>query len=65
MYCYFCKKNIQEINFYDINILSRYISQSGKIKSQKKSGLCSKHQRETATAIKRARFMGFLPFVIK
>lgn len=65
MYCYFCKKNIQEINFHDTNALSRYVSKSGKIKPKKKSGLCSKHQRETAEAIKRARFMAFLPFVAK
>lgn len=65
MYCYFCKKNIQEINFHDISVLSRYISKSGKIKPKKKSGLCSKHQRETAEAIKRARLMAFLPFVAK
>ncbi|MFA5178184.1 MAG: 30S ribosomal protein S18 [Candidatus Paceibacterota bacterium] len=65
MYCYFCKKNVQEINFHEVEIISRYITKSGKIKPKKKSGLCSKHQRETAEAIKRARFMAFLPFVAK
>jgi len=65
MYCYFCKKNIQEINFHDTTLLLRYISKSGKIKPKKKTGTCSKHQREIAEAIKRARFMAFLPFVAK
>ncbi|MDD3386523.1 MAG: 30S ribosomal protein S18 [Candidatus Pacebacteria bacterium] len=65
MYCYFCKRNIDEINFHDTDILQRYISRSGKIKPKKKTGACSKHQREIATAIKRARIMGLLPFVAK
>ncbi|MDD2274415.1 MAG: 30S ribosomal protein S18 [Candidatus Pacebacteria bacterium] len=65
MYCYFCKRNIDEINFRDTENLQRYISKSGKIKPKKKTGACSKHQREISTAIKRARIMGLLPFVAK
>ncbi|MFA5368875.1 MAG: 30S ribosomal protein S18 [Candidatus Paceibacterota bacterium] len=65
MYCYFCKKNIREVNFHDTDTITKFISKSGKIKPKKKTGLCSKHQRETSEAIKRARFMAFLPFVAK
>ena len=65
MYCYFCKKNINEINFRDTENLQKYISKSGKIKPKKKTGTCVKHQREVSTAIKRARIMGLLPFVEK
>lgn len=65
MYCYFCKRNINEINFRDTENLQKYISKSGKIKSKKKTGTCAKHQREVSTAIKRARIMGLLPFVEK
>jgi small subunit ribosomal protein S18 len=65
MYCYFCKRNIDEINFRDTENLQRYISKSGKIKPKKKTGACSKHQREISTAIKRARIMALLPFVAK
>lgn len=65
MYCYFCKRNIDEINFRDTENLQRYISKSGKIKPKKKTGACSKHQRKISTAIKRARIMGLLPFVAK
>ncbi len=65
MYCYFCKRNIEEINFRDTDSLTRYISKSGKIKPKTKTGACSKHQRELVTAIKRARIMGLLPFVAK
>lgn len=65
MYCYFCKRNIDDINFRDIENLQRYISKSGKIKPKKKTGTCSKHQRQITMAIKRARIMGLLPFVVK
>ena len=65
MYCYFCKRNIDEINFRDTETLQKYISRSGKIKPKKKTGTCSKHQREVAMAIKRARIMGLLPFVAR
>lgn len=43
--------------------LSRYISEKGKILPKRVTGTCSKHQREVASKIKRARIMGFLPFV--
>ncbi|HNY36111.1 MAG TPA: 30S ribosomal protein S18 [Candidatus Pacearchaeota archaeon] len=65
MYCYFCKKNLQEINFHDTETLSRYVSKSGKIKPKDKTGACAKHQRELTTAIKRARIMALMPFVAK
>lgn len=65
MYCFFCKKNIQEINFKNTDVLERLISKSGKIKPRKKTGLCATHQREASRAIKRARIMGLLPFVSK
>lgn len=65
MYCFFCKKNIQEINFRNTETLERLISKSGKIRARKKTGLCAKHQREAARAIKRARIIGLLPFVAK
>ncbi|NMB47758.1 30S ribosomal protein S18, partial [Patescibacteria group bacterium] len=61
--CYFCKKNIKEIEFKDTAILSNYISKSQKIKSQKRTKLCSKHQRQVALAIKRARFLGLLAYI--
>lgn len=61
--CYFCKKNMNEIDFKDINVLSNYISRSNKIKSQKKTRLCSKHQRRIALAIRRARYLGLLPYI--
>ncbi|GAG44919.1 unnamed protein product [marine sediment metagenome] len=60
--CYFCQRNIEEIDFKSTQILSRFISGLGKIRPRKKTNLCAKHQRKTATAIKRARQLGLLPF---
>jgi len=62
MQCYFCQRNINEINFKEIEILKRFLSPSAKIRPRKKTGLCSFHQRKIAKAIKRAQNLGFLPF---
>lgn len=62
MVCEFCKRNIIEIDFKQTQLLEKYISKSGKIKSRKKTGLCAKHQREVSQAIKRARILALLPF---
>ncbi|MDD3399715.1 MAG: 30S ribosomal protein S18 [Candidatus Pacebacteria bacterium] len=60
MDCYFCKKNIQEIDFKETDILRRFISSLGKIRPRKKTGLCAKHQRKLSSAVKRARNLGLL-----
>ena len=65
MDCYFCKKEIQEIDFKNTNLLKRFISGLGKIRSRKKTGLCAKHQRKLARTIKRARTLGLLSYTSK
>jgi small subunit ribosomal protein S18 len=60
MNCYFCQKNTKEIDFKEQQILRKFISASGKIKSRKKTGVCSSHQRVLTKAIKRARFLALL-----
>lgn len=60
MDCYFCKKNIQDVDFKETDLLRRFISGLGKIRPRKKTGLCAKHQKKVAAAIKRARHLGFL-----
>ncbi|MDD5551984.1 MAG: 30S ribosomal protein S18 [Candidatus Pacebacteria bacterium] len=64
MGCYFCQRNIKEIDWKNGKLLSRYISASGKIKSKRKTGTCSKHQRSLKKAIKKAREMAVLPYSI-
>jgi len=65
MNCYFCQKGIEEIDFRETEIIRKFLSALAKIKSKKKTGLCSRHQRNLAKAIKKARFLGLLPFVVK
>lgn len=63
--CHFCQVNAQEINYKDTNTLRRYLSSFGKIVSTKRSGVCVWHQRKLSNAIKRARFMALLPYLVR
>lgn len=61
--CPFSGPGAQEIDWKDVRTLSRYISEKGKIVPRRISFVSHKKQRELAKAIKRARFMGLLPYV--
>ena len=65
MQCFFCSQNSKVIDYKDIELQRRFVSGQAKIIDPKYTGICAKHQRMLATAIKRARFMGLLPFVSK
>lgn len=60
MECYFCQRNLKEIDLTKTEILRRFMSSLGKIKGRKKTGACAKHQKKLAKAIKRARHVGLL-----
>lgn len=60
--CYFCKRNIREVDYKDTELLSRFLDPLNKIKAPRYSGVCAKHQRKLARRIKKARIMGLLPF---
>ncbi len=62
---YFSANNIKHVDYKDIDILKKFLGPSGKITSRKRSGLSSKNQRKLSLAVKRARFMGLIPFIIK
>ena len=57
--------NAPKIDYKDVRLLSRYISERGKIVPSRITAVSAKKQRELAKAIKRARFLGLLPYVIK
>jgi len=63
--CFFCQQKIKEIDYQNNDLLRRFLSGQGKILSSKRTGLCAKHQRKLAKAIKKARLMGLLPFTKK
>ncbi|MFA6000342.1 MAG: 30S ribosomal protein S18 [Candidatus Paceibacterota bacterium] len=62
---YFSANNIKHIDYKDIEILKKFLNPNGKIVSHKRSGVTAKNQRQLASAIKNARFLGLLPFVAK
>lgn len=63
--CYFSQNNIRNIDYKDTEILKKFLNPHARMISRKKSGVSAKSQRQLATAVKRARFMGLLPFVAR
>ncbi len=61
--CYFTANNIEHIDYKDVETLTRFINPHGRILTTKRTGVSSKSQRKLANAIKRARFMGLMPYV--
>jgi len=59
------KSDIKFFDYKDFKTLQRYISPYGQIETRKKTGLSAKQQRQLTTAIKRARHLALLPFVIR
>ncbi|MCD6423008.1 MAG: 30S ribosomal protein S18 [Elusimicrobia bacterium] len=62
--CRFCK-NKTKIDYKNVRLLKNYVGQNGRILPAKITGTCAKHQRQLATAIKRARILALLPFVVR
>ncbi len=60
---YFKENKIDHIDYKDVETLKKFLTPHARIQSTKRSGVPSKEQRALAMAIKRARFMGLLPYV--
>lgn len=60
--CQFCKEK-KEPWFKDVALLSRHVSERGRILGSDETGVCAKHQRRLARQIKAARHLALLPFV--
>jgi small subunit ribosomal protein S18 len=63
--CPFSGEGAPKIDYKDARTLSRYISERGKIVPSRITAVSAKKQRELAKAIKRARFLGLLPYIVK
>jgi small subunit ribosomal protein S18 len=63
--CPFSGANAPKIDYKDVRLLQRYISERGKIVPSRITAVSHKKQRELAKAIKRARFLGLLPYLVK
>jgi small subunit ribosomal protein S18 len=57
-----CRDKVAEVDYKNVNLLRRYVSDRGKIRNRRMTGACRKHQRQIALAIKRAREMALLPY---
>ena len=60
--CYFTANNIEYIDYKDIDLLKKFITDIGKIVPSRITGTKAKYQRQLALAIKRARFLALLPY---
>jgi len=61
--CVFCKDHADWVDYKDVSLLRRFMSERGKIRSRRVTGNCTQHQREVQVAIKTARELALLPYV--
>lgn len=61
--CYFEENNISHIDYKDVATLKKFTNAHGRVVAGRHSGVSARNQRKLSTAIKRARFMGLLPFI--
>ncbi len=61
--CRYCREKIPEVDYKDVAGLNKVTTQQGKLFSRKRSGNCAMHQRSCIRALKRARFIGLMPYV--
>lgn len=61
--CYFCKEKLEYVDYKDVALMKKYISDRAKIRAQRVSGNCPRHQRAVARAVKRAREMALIPYL--
>ncbi|NLC12649.1 MAG: 30S ribosomal protein S18 [Chloroflexi bacterium] len=61
-FCQFCSDKKLAIDYKSVELLGRFINETGKIRPRRQTGTCARHQREVAKAIKNARHIALLPF---
>jgi small subunit ribosomal protein S18 len=61
-YCQFCADKRKRIDYKDIALLRKFMSERGKIRARRVTGNCTQHQRLVATAVKNAREVALLPY---
>ncbi len=60
--CLLCRDHVEWVDYKDVGLLRRYMSDRGKIRSRRVTGNCAQHQRDVAEAIKTARELVLLPY---
>lgn len=64
-FCYFTTNKVKEVDYKDVYLLKKFITESGKIVPSRITGTKARYQRQLSTAIKRARFLALLPYCDK
>lgn len=62
---FFSNHNIKYIDYKDTEVLKRFLTPHGRLMARKRTNLTATHQRMLATAVKRARYMGLLPYLVR
>ena len=63
--CLFCTDKSAYVDYKDVTLLRKFISDRGKIRARRVTGNCAQHQREVASAVKNAREMALLPYTAR
>jgi small subunit ribosomal protein S18 len=61
--CYFCREGIEQVEYKNVGVLRRFVSEKGKIRSRRITGACRRHQNQISVAVKRAREMALMHYV--
>ena len=61
--CKLCERGVPRIDYKDEHLLSRFITDRGKILPRRATGSCAPHQRQIAEAVKRARYLALVPYI--
>ncbi len=62
---FFTSNNLKHVDYKDIELLKKFLAPNARLLSRRKTNLTAKNQRKMEEAVKRARFMGLLPFIAK
>ena len=63
--CVFCKEHAEWVDYKDVSLLRRFMSDRAKIRARRVTGNCAQHQRDVAIAIKTARELALLPYATR
>jgi ribosomal protein S18 len=63
--CIFCKGKARFVDYKDVTLLRKFVSDRGKLRARRVTGNCAQHQREVASAVKNAREMALLPYTAR
>ena len=59
------QNKVEYIDYKDIDVIKKFVNPHGRLIARKRTGVSANHQRQLANALKRARFLGLMPFVVR